>query len=64
VWRIKGCAAFEAVFLDENGVTCSELLIWNADGNLYRQHITGVDLGAVRRILGGCESFRQGAGAG
>ena len=49
VWRTKGCAAFEAVFLDEDGVTCSELFIWNADGNLYREVIGGVDLTTIRR---------------
>jgi hypothetical protein len=44
----NGVVCYESV-QEEDGLTCSELLIWNADGNLYRQSIGGVDLAAIRR---------------
>ncbi len=49
VWRTDDCAAYESVYVDENGVTCSELLIWDADGSRYREVIGGVDLIGLRR---------------
>jgi hypothetical protein len=49
VWRTDDCAAFESVYADENGVTCSELVIWSADGSRYREVIGGVDLAKIRR---------------
>ena len=49
IWRIKGCAAFEAVYADENGVTCSELLVWNADGDRSCYTMLGIDMGELCR---------------
>jgi hypothetical protein len=49
VWRTDDCAAFESVYVDENGVTCSELVIWDRDGSRYRELICGADLTTIRR---------------
>ena len=49
IWRTKDCAAFEAVYADENGVICSELMVWHGDGGRYREVIGGVDLTTTRR---------------
>jgi hypothetical protein len=49
VWRTDDCAAYESVYVDKNGVTCSELVIWSADGSRYREVIGGADLTTIRR---------------
>ena len=47
IWRTDDCAAYESVFVDENGVTCSEFVIWSADGSRYREVIGGADLTTI-----------------
>jgi hypothetical protein len=49
VWRTDDCAAYESVYVDKNGGTCSELVIWSADGSRYREVIGGADLTTIRR---------------
>ena len=49
MWRTDDCAAYESVYLDGNGVVCSEFVIWSADGSRYREVIGGVDLTTIRR---------------
>jgi hypothetical protein len=49
VWRTDDCAAYESVYVDKNGVTCSELVIWSADGSRHREVIGGADLTTIRR---------------
>ncbi len=49
IWRTDDCAAYESVYLDQNGVICTELVIWDKDGNRYREVIGGVDLTTIRR---------------
>ena len=44
IWRTDDCAAYESVYADENGLICSELMIWSADGSRYREVIGGLDL--------------------
>jgi hypothetical protein len=49
IWRTDDCAAYESVYLDQNGVVCSELVIWDRNGGRYREVIGGVDLTTIRR---------------
>jgi hypothetical protein len=63
---VRVAKQYRVLYRCEDGVVCyesvndtegSELLIWNADGNLYRQSIAGVDLGAVRRLWEAASPF-------
>ena len=49
IWRTDVCAAYEAVYADENGVTCTELVVWDKDGSRDREVIGGVNLTTTRR---------------
>jgi hypothetical protein len=57
IWRTDDCAAYESVYVDQNGVTCSELVIWDKDGSRYREVIGGVDLTTIRRDWEAARAF-------
>jgi hypothetical protein len=60
IWRTDDCAAYESVYLDSNGVVCTELVIWDRDGSRYREVIGSVDLSTTRRDW---EAAAPGSGA-